>query len=193
MKKKIVWESYHIDEMEENPSRVEDRFDDDDDDGVGDISGHSIEKILSTPFGLYKVDDKSNPMRQFELRIGHSNFDITEEIFDTIEEIEGVEAIISISRYRFLIAVGKLFSFMNVRRDIENAICDGLGSEIDDILDKEIDRVSAEGSLWVVYLLPNGKIESFVTDDENAYEEQLKVFKEAEKLSHGILVECEDF
>jgi hypothetical protein len=58
----------------------------------------------------------------FDCWIAHTNFDITEKIKNTINKIEGVEALKVYSRYRFFIGVGKMFDFKEVRKEIENRL-----------------------------------------------------------------------
>lgn len=50
-------------------------------------------------------------LSSYECWIGHTNFDITQDIKNTLDEIEGVEMLRILSRYRFFIGLGKLFDF----------------------------------------------------------------------------------
>ena len=58
-------------------------------------------------------------LSSYECWIGHTNFDITKDIKNKLDEIEGVEMLRILSRYRFFIGLGKLFDFKNVRKNIE--------------------------------------------------------------------------
>jgi hypothetical protein len=58
----------------------------------------------------------------FDCWIGHANFNITEDIKDTVDEVEGVEMLKIYSRYRFFVGIGKMFDFKQVRKDIEASI-----------------------------------------------------------------------
>ena len=76
------------------------------------------------------TDDLSNEialMSSFDCWIGHTNFDITPSIKETLNEINGVEILKICSRYRFFIGVGRMFDFKNVREEIENTIGDDYG------------------------------------------------------------------
>lgn len=185
--KKVIWESFHIDDIEETESLDdEEMFDDGDEDELG---MEIRDKIISTPFGLFKFDDKFNPMRQFEFRIGHTNFDINSDVAQKIENTRGVEALIILTRYRFIIGIGKLFKFTEVRLDIENQICDSIENEYSNILEKEINVASKNNKYWAVYMFPNGKTTSVGTNDMEEYKRQLEVLYECNSLSGGILTE----
>lgn len=61
-------------------------------------------------------------LSSYECWIGHTNFDITHEIKNQLDKIEGVEILRILSRYRFFIGLGKLFEFKDVRQYIEENI-----------------------------------------------------------------------
>lgn len=186
MKKKILWESLHLDDIEDN---TVDEIDDDEDDGdLEDIKG----KVLSTPFGFYKIDDKFNPLRQFEFRIGYTNFDIDSEIAEQIENTPGVEALLILTRYRFLIGVGKMFDFRNVRPNIEKQICkNDIDDKIEDSIDIEIKKVDSN-KYWAVFMFPNGKFENIGTNELKEYNENITTFRECRDMTNGILIEYTD-
>ena len=56
----------------------------------------------------------------FECWMGHTNFNITEEVRDRLKKTEGVEILKICSRYRFFVGIGKMFSFADVRQKIES-------------------------------------------------------------------------
>jgi hypothetical protein len=58
----------------------------------------------------------------FDCWVAHTNFNITKDIRDKLNEISGVEILKIHSRYRFFIGIGKMFDFSNVRQDIEKAL-----------------------------------------------------------------------
>tara|TARA_R110002020_G_scaffold103752_3_gene243082 strand:- start:1204 stop:1716 length:513 start_codon:yes stop_codon:yes gene_type:complete len=61
-------------------------------------------------------------MTHYDCWVGHTNFDITPSVKQTISEVKGVEVLRINSRYRFFIGIGKMFKFTNVRSDIEKRI-----------------------------------------------------------------------
>jgi hypothetical protein len=58
----------------------------------------------------------------FDCWMGHTNFNITPEIKEELNKVDGVEILKICSRYRFFVGVGKMFDFSNVRRSIENTL-----------------------------------------------------------------------
>ena len=56
----------------------------------------------------------------FDCWVAHTNFNLTENIKDELDEIEGIEMLKIFSRYRFLIGVGRMFNFSDVRKNIES-------------------------------------------------------------------------
>lgn len=58
----------------------------------------------------------------FNCWMGHTNFNITEEILEQLSETSGVEVLKICSRYRFFIGIGKMFDFREVRTEIEQTI-----------------------------------------------------------------------
>mgnify|MGYP001495324818 CR=1 FL=1 len=59
----------------------------------------------------------------FDCWMAHTNFNLTENIKNQLDNIEGVELLKICSRYRFLVGVGRMFDFKDVRRKIESKIC----------------------------------------------------------------------
>jgi hypothetical protein len=58
----------------------------------------------------------------FDCWIGHTNFDITNSIRDKLNKIDGIELLKIYSRYRFLIGIGHMFNFKEVRKNIEKTL-----------------------------------------------------------------------
>jgi hypothetical protein len=58
----------------------------------------------------------------FDCWIGHTNFNITEDIKNKLNTIDGVEVLKIMSRYRFFVGIGRMFDFKEVREQIENTI-----------------------------------------------------------------------
>ena len=73
-------------------------------------------------------------MSRFDCWIGHTNFNITTSIKNKLNEVDGIEVLNVVSRYRFFIGIGKMFQFSDVRKDIEKTIIskgETLGSAIE--------------------------------------------------------------
>jgi hypothetical protein len=69
-----------------------------------------------------KMLDDIAMLNNFECWMGHANFDITPDIKDKLNKIEGVELLKICSRYRFFIGIGRMFNFKNVRKLIDDQI-----------------------------------------------------------------------
>lgn len=79
-------------------------------------------KVIATPMGIIPVNDNTSSGKLFNFWIGHTNFDITKKIADTIEKTDGVETLDIYTRYRFRISVGKAFDDSFVMRDINRKV-----------------------------------------------------------------------
>ena len=63
----------------------------------------------------------------FDCWMGHTNFNLTEEIKENLNKIDGVEVLKICSRYRFFIGIGRMFDFSDVRKKIEKEIMTNQG------------------------------------------------------------------
>lgn len=124
LKKKIVWESMHIDEPIKSLSEEEKRkqFEDDDDD-EDEEGKQKVARILNTPFGYVSIDDSMNPLKQFAFWRGFTNFNVSSPVIKVIKEMPGVEVLMPITRYQFIIAIAKLFEAGEVMREIQRTLC----------------------------------------------------------------------
>lgn len=79
-------------------------------------------KIIATPMGFIPLTENTSSSRIFNFWVGHTNFNITEQVTELIEDAEGVEALDVFTRYRFRIAVGKAFNDSDVMRNINEQV-----------------------------------------------------------------------
>uniref|UniRef100_A0A6M3KX41 Uncharacterized protein n=1 Tax=viral metagenome TaxID=1070528 RepID=A0A6M3KX41_9ZZZZ len=131
MRKKIVWESKHY-EFNSDVGRLE-QYDEhkvekpsfeSEYDAVAIGDEHiPIQKIMHTPFGLWSVDDSMNPFRQFKFWMGHTNFSIGRNAESILRHTPGVEVLRIITRYRFIVGIGRLFKIRDVRIYINKTLC----------------------------------------------------------------------
>ena len=136
MKKKIIaWENWS--ELEKEMTQDSIYFDDlpqeeEEEDIMKNIQDSFImgpmlseikSPIIQTPFGNVSSESKLKPSDRWDCWMGYTNFGITEDMQQTIELIEGVDALKIMSRYSFCIGVGKLFKSIEVKKEIHNAIC----------------------------------------------------------------------
>jgi hypothetical protein len=73
-----------------------------------------------------QIAEQIQLVSNFDCWIGHTNFNLTEDIKRKINKIEGVEILKIYSRYRFFIGIGKMFNFTEVRKNIEAELTPGL-------------------------------------------------------------------
>lgn len=82
---------------------------------------HGI-RVIATPMGIIPVNDNTLSGKIFNFWMGHTNFDITKKVAETIEKTEGVESLDIYTRYRFRISVGKAFEDSIVMRNINKNV-----------------------------------------------------------------------
>jgi hypothetical protein len=194
MNRKIVWSSQHL-EIDTLTGRLKEQthFIDNSDTECDELA--EIENVISTPFGIWRVDDVMNPYKQFKLWMGHTNFTINKKIVNIIKKTPGVEVLSILTRYRFLIGVGELFNIRDVRISIEqtlNCIKENVSEISNPKLKNEIDSLKemlSSYKKWAIYVFPNGSID-FVTDSDNKhFVETLNIYKKSVQYSAGILIE----
>lgn len=79
-------------------------------------------RVIATPMGIIPMNDDTVSSKIFNFWVGHTNFDITKKVSDLIEQTDGVETLDIFTRYRFRIAVGKVFDDSEVMRDINSRV-----------------------------------------------------------------------
>lgn len=78
--------------------------------------------IIITPMGILPYNEKTSCDKIFNFWVGHTNFSITKEICDILEESIGVETLDIFTRYRFRIGIGKAFKDSKIMTNINNKI-----------------------------------------------------------------------
>jgi hypothetical protein len=91
--------------------------------GVEDqMSHHQKMRAIATPMGLIPYTENTASSKIFNFWVGHSNFNINEHIIDIIENTDGVETLDVFTRYRFRIAIGKVFDDARVMKEINDQV-----------------------------------------------------------------------
>jgi hypothetical protein len=158
--------------------------------------------MISTPVGFFHSEDINRPDKQFDCWIGYTNFEITNQIKAEIERVEGVELLSILSRYRFFVGTGKLFTFNGwdgIRVKIENTLT-GIPEEEEDMLCEEtqgmIETIKTQVELeqhWAIFVFPNGEydyVSSNIMDED--FNKKLSIFKLARDFSGGIIISSEE-
>jgi len=203
--KEIAWEKWEDDIVEER-RREDSKIESLDEDGLEESFLEAIEnlpmqevpKVVSTAMGIFEIYDRNKPSNQYDCWLGHTNFNITQEVKNCIEDIEGVEVLKVLTRYRFFVGIAKMFDFKKVRIEIEKIACGKhLASQEESILAPETriavddikSRISSQ-KWWAIYIFPNGQIDYISSNNSNdtEYLDKLQIFKSAEEYSGGLLL-----
>ena len=130
--------------------------------------------------------------------MGYSNFDITNDIADKIEAVNGVEALRVMGRYSFFIGVGKLFDIKEVRTDIEKELCVYTEQEIlsNENTQATVNLVKEQlktKKYWSMLVSPEGEVEYIVSDKmDKPYLDGLSGLLELKKSRGGIILRGND-
>jgi hypothetical protein len=132
MKKNIGWQKYedHLDKQISSPflqnimmKLMSNRFIDEEgeDEDVESEELNEANQNIMMPISPQLIND-IQVISTFDCWIGHTNFDITNSIRDKLNKIDGIELLKIYSRYRFLIGIGHMFNFKEVRKNIEKTL-----------------------------------------------------------------------
>ena len=90
------------------------------------ISQHeNVEEVFEQPMVLNMDESIAAEIalaNNFDCWVAHTNFNLTEKIKNQLDGVDGVEMLKVFSRYRFLIGIGRMFDFTEVRENIENEL-----------------------------------------------------------------------
>jgi hypothetical protein len=130
----IMWEKWRDPFGEKDDNDIDEEpysnfYDDEEEDGANEEFdtilnnfGKKQIKVIATPMGIIPVNENTASGKLFNFWIGHTNFDITRKISETIEQINGVECLDIFTRYRFRVAIGKAFYDSEVKKNIQDTI-----------------------------------------------------------------------
>jgi len=132
MKKNIGWQKYedHLDKQISSPflqnimmKLMSNRFIDEEgeDEDLESEELNEANQNIMMPISPQLISD-IQVISTFDCWIGHTNFDITNSIRDKLNKIDGIELLKIYSRYRFLIGIGHMFNFKEVRKNIEKTL-----------------------------------------------------------------------
>ena len=135
---------------------------------------------IRTPLGFFSIDDPLRPSIMFDCWIGHTNFDITNEVKQLIEKTPGIEAFRVMSRYRFFIGIGKLFKFRHSAQLIQSALNVTLTPKEaggDDVFIDIIKKQLKSYKRWAIFCSKDGLLEYAASNDDNDPEFEAAVNK----------------
>jgi hypothetical protein len=75
--------------------------------------------VVIGPIGLVPLNEANLPSSLFNFWMGYTTFELTDDLEDAIERVDGVETLDVFTRYRFRVAVGRAHDDKNVRAAIE--------------------------------------------------------------------------
>lgn len=188
---KIIWEPINLDFIDDKDeteeTEGENYFDSEDRDELSEIHEalklRITKKVYHTPFGIMDISNKLNPYKTYSMWIMNTNFNLSSTRIQALIEIPGIEILKPLSRYRAIIAVGKCFTFTEVRKKIHEVFKIG---KVEIFLTDEAKQAINEcktSKYWGVCMLPNGKIDYIKSDTLEEIQETLKVYQQA-KESH---------
>ena len=93
-----------------------------------DISSSQPMRAISTPMGLIPYTENTACSKIFNFWVGHTNFNLTRQVVEIIEDTDGVETLDIFTRYRFRIAIGKNFDDARVMKAINDQVYKYLGN-----------------------------------------------------------------
>ena len=158
----------------------------------GEVDNEGRVMIQVSPFGA--AGYKFNPnFPNEQAYVGHTNFDISDDILQYIKDIDGVEVVQVISPYRFRVIVGKAFSGRKIRRKITEELCgqdDVLGYDIENDVGiyRETLKLRSQKKPWGIYILPNGKFETVIRDTEDELEKELSKYNYIRENIGGVIL-----
>lgn len=114
-------ESRWTDYENESPSINLDKLEDEEGPLMPKQSGQTI-KVIASPMGIIPYSEHTASGKIFNFWTGHTNFNISKDVIDILESVDGVETLDIFTRYRFRIAVGKCFDDSLVMNDINKTV-----------------------------------------------------------------------
>lgn len=113
---KIIWEKW-TDPYNMNSDDSLDWPDDND-----DTIKSEKNNVLLTSMGIVPYNEHTDCCKIFNFWIGHTNFNLSNRVVETLQQINGVETLDIFTRYRFRVSFGKAFTDREIMNDINNQI-----------------------------------------------------------------------
>lgn len=162
---KIAWQAYILKNIHNDDEDDEIDYKEFEQELESDFESVNITtkpKLVNTPYGLIDVSNEANPYLNYEAWIMHTKFTLTPKRIMDIANIPGIEVVKPISRYRLFLAFGKLFTFTEIRKSINDLF--NINSNISmKNVEVQLEKIKYELSNtykhWVICVFPNGNIQ----------------------------------
>jgi hypothetical protein len=183
MSRTIAWEKWQDFDSEELEEKLSNSIDDE--------SGEELKRVIvpmmiRTPFGDYSPFETMNPSKMYDCWVCHTNFDITKHHENLLNQIDGIEVLKIMTRYRIFIGIGKLFSLTDVRPKVNVVLNVSSKLESDKIMEE------IEGyDIWAVFIYENGDYKIIVHDGND--DEYDGIFEELLDSGYVSLIKSDDF
>lgn len=138
-----------------------------------EIAQQIIPIMIRTPLGMFNPYESMSPNNMFDCWIAHTNFPLTEEEKDILDNIEGIEILRIMSKYRFFVGIGKLFSLTDVRPRVEMALQIGHKSRFEEIIEK-----IGNNMVWAVGIYKDGSYKVIFPEDGRDFIEDIEKLRE---------------
>jgi hypothetical protein len=153
------------------------------------------QRILYTPIGPYPEESMLKPSDRWDCWMGYTNFPVTNKISSVLnKDIDGIEALKILGKYSFFIGVARMFDISDVRKAIEERLCNYTESEIlsDEETQETVDLVKSQlknNKYWSILVSPQGKVDYIVSDFmDEIYLDGLNRLLELKKQAGGIIL-----
>lgn len=141
--------------------------------------------LISTPMGMFNVLDPFAPHTRFDMWIAHTDFNITKSFLSYLSKVEGIELVAPISRYSFLIGIGRLFNFRDIRFKIEFE--SGVHDETMPEVKAAVENLKNQNLNYFVHVYPDGTFDYSSQSDSDFQLKLKKALKDREN-GHGSLL-----
>lgn len=200
MNRQVVWQAF---DMHGATNDFDDEVDVDEDDDEDEVAVNIISKLRNTPMGIVP-DIKKTIFKKYPLWVGHTNFKLTAKEYTIIADTMGVESLIFISPYRFVVGFGELFQSAKVKVDVTRQLCKMLSKAVLDIKTvaeannstlgdeyspnfAEFVSKTQEYSYVAMYIIPNGEVDWVFTNDQTEFESKVHDYFTTYQLVGGYL------
>lgn len=200
MESKIVWTRFDIRDDQNDDTTLKIATTDDpvaleESEGFVDFAmpGSSIHNTILGPID---IGNKHSLLDHFNIYIMDTNFTVSLNDIIEIGKIDGVELLHPISKYKMAVGIGILFNDAEVRVEIEHFLT---GKHKDYLTLSKIHKDVRKEAIstyqkvikypnWIIYIYPNGNIETYFSTDKEQYKLELEKFNAEKEISEGLLI-----